>query len=99
MNLIKWDYLTVLADLNPAVFDANGQRKYGLDAKLINNMLAQFGAEGWELVSTSTVNFEGTTIQVSYIFKKMGTAKTSSEFRRIGFDLDGDGENEIVNRG
>jgi hypothetical protein len=99
MNLIKWDYLTVLADINPTVFDVDGNRKFGLDAKIMNNMLAQFGNEGWELVNTNTVNLEGTTIQISFIFKKIGTAKTSSEFRRIGFDTDGDGESEIVNRG
>ena len=98
MNLIKWDYLTVLADINPAVFDANGKRRYGLNAKVINNMLAQFGSEGWELVNTNTVNLEGTTIQISFIFKKIGTSKSLSEFRRIGFDVDGDGENEVVNR-
>ena len=98
MNLIKWDYLTVLADINPAVYDANGKRKYGLDAKIVNNMLAQFGSEGWELVTTTTVNLEGTTIQISFIFKKIGTSKSLSEFRRIGFDVDGDGENEVVNR-
>jgi hypothetical protein len=99
MNLIKWDYLTVLADINPTVFDANGNRKHGIDAKIVNDMLAKFGSEGWELVNTNTVNLEGTTIQISFIFKKIGTAKTSSEFRRIGFDIDGDGVNEIVSRG
>ena len=98
MNLIKWDYLTVLADINPTVFDANGNRKYGIDAKIVNDMLAKFGSEGWELVNTNTVNLEGTTIQISFIFKKIGTAKTSSEFRRIGFDIDGDGVSEIVSR-
>ncbi len=96
MNLIKWDYLTVLADINPTVFDVNGKR--GVDAKLINDMLAKFGAESWELVNTTSINSAGTTIQISFIFKKIGTAKTNSEFRRIGFDMDGDGENEIVNR-
>jgi hypothetical protein len=99
MNLIKWDYLTVLADIKPTVFDADGNRRYGIDAKIVNDMLAKFGNEGWELVNTTSINLEGSTIQISFIFKKIGTAKTSSEFRRIGFDLDGDGVNEIVNRG
>jgi hypothetical protein len=98
MNLIKWDYLTVLADIKPTVFDANGNRKHGIDAKVVNDMLAKFGNEGWELVNTTSINAEGSTIQISFIFKKIGTAKTSSEFRRIGFDIDGDGENEIVSR-
>ena len=98
MNLIKWDYLTVLADINPTVFDANGKRKYGLDAKIVNDMLAKFGLEGWGLVNTTSINIEGTTIQISFIFKKIGTSKSLSEFRRIGFDIDGDGENEVVNR-
>ena len=98
MNLIKWDYLTVLADIKPTVFDANGNRKNGIDAKIVNDMLAKFGSEGWELVTTTTVNLEGTAIQISFIFKKIGTSKSLSEFRRIGFDVDGDGENEVVNR-
>ena len=98
MNLIKWDYLTVLADIKPTVFDANGNRKSGIDAKIVNDMLAKFGTEGWELVTTTTVNLEGTAIQISFIFKKIGTSKSLSEFRRIGFDVDGDGENEVVNR-
>jgi hypothetical protein len=98
MNLIKWDYLTVLADIKPTVFDADGNRTHGINAKIVNDMLAKFGSDGWELVNTTSINSEGSTIQISFIFKKMGTAKTSSEFRRIGFDLDGDGENEIVNR-
>ncbi len=99
MTLIKWDYLTVLADIRPAFFDADGNRKHGIDAKVVNDMLAKFGAEGWELVNTNSINSEGTTTQISFIFKKIGTAKTNSEFRRIGFDLDGDGINEIVGRG
>ena len=98
MNLIKWDYLTVLADIKPTVFDANGNRKNGIDAKTVNDMLAKFGLEGWELVNTTSINVEGTTIQISFIFKKIGTSKSLSEFRRIGFDVDGDGENEVVNR-
>ena len=98
MNLIKWDYLTVLADIKPAVFDFNGNSEYGIEAKVVNDMLAKFGMEGWELVNTTSINSSGTTVQISFIFKKIGTAKTSSEFRRIGFDTDGDGVNEIVNR-
>ena len=98
MNLIKWDYLTVLADIKPTVFDVNGNRKNGIDAKTVNDMLAKFGLEGWELVNTTSINVEGTTIQISFIFKKIGTSKSLSEFRRIGFDVDGDGENEVVNR-
>lgn len=99
MNLIKWDYLTVLADIKPTVFDADGNRKHGIDAKIVNDMLAKFGSESWELVNTNSINSEGTTIQISFIFKKIGTAKTNSEFRRIGFDTDGDGVDEIVSRG
>jgi hypothetical protein len=87
MSLIKWDYLTVIADVNPTIFDANGKGKHGLDAK----MLAQFGTEGWELVNTTSINAGGTTTQVSFIFKKIGNANTVSEYRRIGFDLNGDG--------
>lgn len=98
MNLIKWDYLTVIADVKPVIFDESGNGKYGLDAKIVNKMLAQFGSEGWELVNTTSINAEGSTIQVSFIFKKIGTLQSQSEFRRIGFDIDGDGESEIVDR-
>jgi hypothetical protein len=99
MSQIKWDYLTVIADLSPTLFDANGKGKFGLDAKEVNNMLAKFGSEGWELVNTTSINSSGTTVQVSFIFKKMGTLQSQSEFRRIGFDIDGDGVSEIVDRG
>lgn len=92
MSLIKWDYLTVIADVNPTIFDANGNGKHGLDAKVINKMLAQFGTEGWELVNTTSINAGGTTTQVSFIFKKIGNENSVSEYRKIGFDLDGDGQ-------
>ena len=94
MNLIKWDYLTVIADINPTVFDANGKGKHGLDAKVVNKMLAQFGSEGWELVNTTSINAGGTTTQVSFIFKKIGNANSVSQYRKIGFDLDGDDDAE-----
>ncbi len=86
---VKWDYLTVLADINPLIFDLNGKR--GLDAKLVNDMLCLYGSQGWELVSTQNVNSGGSTIQVLFMFKKLGTAQSVGEHKRIGFDLDGDG--------
>jgi hypothetical protein len=92
MSLIKWDYLTVIADVNPTIFDVNGNGKHGLDAKVVNKMLAQFGTEGWKLVNTTSINAGGTTTQFSFIFKKIGNANTASEYRRIGFGLDGDGQ-------
>lgn len=45
MSLIKWDYLTVIADVNPTIFDVNGKGKHGLDAMVVNKMLAQFGTQ------------------------------------------------------
>lgn len=58
---------------------------------VVNKMLAQFGTQGWELVNTTSINAGGTRIQVSFIFKKIGNALSTSEYRKIGFDLDGDG--------
>jgi hypothetical protein len=85
----KWDYLTVLADINPIIFDPNGKR--GLDAKLVNDMLCLYGSQGWELVSTQNINTDGATTQVLFMFKKLGTEQSTGDFKRIGFDLDGDG--------
>lgn len=91
MSLIKWDYLTVIADVNPTIFDVNGKGKHGLDAMVVNKMLAQFGTQEQELVNTTSINAGGTTTQVSFIFKKIGNAQSNSEYRKIGFDFDGDG--------
>ena len=91
--------MTVLADVKPTVFDISGNRKHGIDAKTVNDMLAKYGAKSWELVNTTSINSVGTTIQISFLFKKIGTAETNSEFRRIRFYTDGDGVNEIVSRG
>jgi hypothetical protein len=86
---IKWDYLTVSADIDPTKVGENG--KAGMDPKMINDMLAQFGGQGWELVNILTINTNGSTIQASFIFKKLGGEKTESQSRSIGFDLNRDG--------
>lgn len=86
---MKWNYLTVSADI-PTVFDANGKR--GFDAQMMNNMLAKCGAEEWELVNILEIITNGSMVQANFIFKKPATNTSQSEYRKIGFDLDGDGE-------
>jgi Domain of unknown function (DUF4177) len=89
--MIKWEYLTVTADLNQSIYDADG-RKRGLDPQSVSNMLAQHGAKGWELVSSFDLNANGTTSQITFIFKRHSAgAVAHNESSRIGFDLDGDG--------
>jgi hypothetical protein len=45
-------------------------------------------------VNTTSINAGGTTTQVSFIFKKIGNVNSVSEYRKIGFDLDGDDDAE-----
>jgi hypothetical protein len=77
---MKWNYLTISEKIGTGEYDAQA----------LNNMLSQFGAEEWELVSIMQLTTDGSTTQANYIFKRLATANSKSEFQKIGFDPDND---------
>jgi hypothetical protein len=62
----RWEYKTVWFP----VFESWKRLKYKYDSDAFDATLNRFDSEGWELLSSYTIDVGGTTTQIVAIFKR-----------------------------